>query len=164
LKRHVVTADSGQTSRSGVRHVVAYNETAVDRVQDSADLSTERPPGQHQNHGEEPRQRTTRKFAVRLLRTRYESSSEWTFARSSAVVPRQVDLEPAPHSQACNTACGPRGGQCGREADLCLVAQQQHLIDCRRAAEVAVDLKRGGCASNMLGYVRSGPSRNVSMS
>jgi hypothetical protein len=98
-----------------------------------------------------------KKFAVRLGKVRSvlprRTRSGWSEQRMNlralerAVVPRQVDLESAPRSQACNPPCGLRGGQCRRQADLCLVALQQHFSDCRRAAEVAVDLKGGGCAS-----------------
>ena len=84
-------------------------------------------------------------------------------ALEGAIVPRQVDLESAARSEACDSACRPRCGQSRQQADLSLVALQQHLGDCRRAAEVAVDLKRRMRIEH-IGVSASGPSRNVSIS
>ena len=63
-------------------------------------------------------------------------------ALERAVLPRQIDLEPAARSQAGDVTVRPRRGKRRQQANLSLVALQQHLGDCRRAAEVAVDLKR----------------------
>ena len=63
-------------------------------------------------------------------------------ALECAVLPRQIDLEPAARSQAGDVTVRPRRRKRRQQANLSLVTLQQHLGDCRRAAEVAVDLKR----------------------
>ena len=64
-------------------------------------------------------------------------------ARSSApCFHAEIDLEPAARSQARDVTVRPRRRKRRQQSNLSLVALQQHLGDCRRAAEVAVDLKR----------------------